>query len=113
MKKTAESCLGVSVCDAVVSVPACFNRFQRNATMDACAIAGLNVSTLYKKGPMQLHLLIRWKGISVERGMCLFLIWVAVSLMFPSSRLKMVFLKPSPHQALFFWEERIFYYPNG
>ena len=49
MKKTAESYLGVSVRDAVVSVPACFNRFQQNATRDTCAIAGLNVLQLIKE----------------------------------------------------------------
>jgi L1 cell adhesion molecule like protein len=43
MKATAESYLGESVKDAVVTVPAYFNDSQRQATKDAGAIAGLNV----------------------------------------------------------------------
>uniref|UniRef100_A0A7E4UQ86 Heat shock protein 70 n=1 Tax=Panagrellus redivivus TaxID=6233 RepID=A0A7E4UQ86_PANRE len=43
MKETAESYLGSSVTNAVVTVPAYFNDSQRQATKDAGAIAGLNV----------------------------------------------------------------------
>ena len=43
MKETAESYLGTSVTDAVITVPAYFNDGQRQATKDAGAIAGLNV----------------------------------------------------------------------
>ncbi len=43
MKDTAESYLGQSVTDAVVTVPAYFNDAQRQATKDAGTIAGLNV----------------------------------------------------------------------
>ena len=43
MKETAESYLGESVKDAVITVPAYFNDSQRQATKDAGAIAGLNV----------------------------------------------------------------------
>ncbi|XBW36120.1 hypothetical protein QEN19_001696 [Hanseniaspora menglaensis] len=43
MKETAESFLGTTVKDAVVTVPAYFNDSQRQATKDAGAIAGLNV----------------------------------------------------------------------
>jgi len=43
MKETAESFLGGTVSDAVVTVPAYFNDSQRQATKDAGAIAGLNV----------------------------------------------------------------------
>ena len=43
MKETAESFLGTTVRDAVVTVPAYFNDSQRQATKDAGAIAGLNV----------------------------------------------------------------------
>ena len=43
MKQTAESYLGESVKDAVITVPAYFNDSQRQATKDAGAIAGLNV----------------------------------------------------------------------
>ena len=43
MKEIAESYLGASVADAVITVPAYFNDGQRQATKDAGAIAGLNV----------------------------------------------------------------------
>ncbi|RZF40315.1 hypothetical protein LSTR_LSTR006924 [Laodelphax striatellus] len=43
MKETAETYLGTTVKDAVITVPAYFNDSQRQATKDAGAIAGLNV----------------------------------------------------------------------
>ncbi|OAY31828.1 heat shock 70 kDa protein [Manihot esculenta] len=43
MRETAEAFLGVSIKNAVVTVPAYFNDSQRQATKDAGAIAGLNV----------------------------------------------------------------------
>eukprot|EP00111_Clytia_hemisphaerica_P003254 TCONS_00009281-protein len=43
MKETAESYLGTSVKNAVVTVPAYFNDSQRQATKDAGKISGLNV----------------------------------------------------------------------
>ncbi|KAI8828306.1 heat shock protein 70 family [Chytridium lagenaria] len=43
MKETAESFLGKTVNNAVITVPAYFNDAQRQATKDAGAIAGLNV----------------------------------------------------------------------
>ena len=43
MKEIAESYLGTSVTNAVITVPAYFNDAQRQATKDAGAIAGLNV----------------------------------------------------------------------
>jgi len=43
MKETAESYLGTSAKNAVVTVPAYFNDSQRQATKDAGQIAGLNV----------------------------------------------------------------------
>ena len=43
MKETAESYLGESVKNAVITVPAYFNDSQRQATKDAGAIAGINV----------------------------------------------------------------------
>merc|ERR1719393_547079 len=42
MKDIAESYVGSSVQDAVITVPAYFNDGQRQATKDAAAIAGLN-----------------------------------------------------------------------
>ncbi|CAH3131778.1 unnamed protein product [Porites lobata] len=43
MKATAEAYLGEKVVDAVITVPAYFNDSQRQATIDAGSIAGLNV----------------------------------------------------------------------
>ncbi|XP_077966890.1 heat shock 70 kDa protein 1-like [Styela clava] len=43
MKVTAEACLGETVTDAVITVPAYFHDAQRKATNDAGVIAGLNV----------------------------------------------------------------------
>jgi len=43
MKETAESYIGETVTDAVVTVPAYFNDSQRQATKDAGMIAGLNI----------------------------------------------------------------------
>ena len=43
MKETAESYLGSSVKNAVITVPAYFNDSQRQATKDAGQISGLNV----------------------------------------------------------------------
>jgi molecular chaperone DnaK len=46
MKETAEAYLGETVTEAVVTVPAYFNDAQRQATKDACKIAGLEVSRI-------------------------------------------------------------------
>jgi len=46
LKSTAESYLGTAVTRAVVTVPAYFNNTQRQATKDACAIAGLIVERI-------------------------------------------------------------------
>nr|CDS24251.1 heat shock protein 70 [Echinococcus granulosus] len=46
MKETAEAYLGEKVTDAVIAVPAYFNSRQRQATLDAGKIAGLNVLRL-------------------------------------------------------------------
>ncbi|KAF2909879.1 heat shock cognate 70 kDa protein [Oryza sativa Japonica Group] len=43
MRETAEVYLGKTVTNAVITVPVYFNNAQRQATMDAGAIAGLNV----------------------------------------------------------------------
>ena len=43
MKEIAESYIGETVTDAVITVPAYFNDSQRQATKDAGIIAGLNV----------------------------------------------------------------------
>ncbi|KAH9750978.1 Heat shock 70 kDa protein 10 [Citrus sinensis] len=46
MKETAESYLGKSVSEAVITVPAYFNDAQRQATKDAGRIAGLDVQRI-------------------------------------------------------------------
>lgn len=46
MKQTAESYLGETVTEAVITVPAYFNDSQRQATKDAGRIAGLNVQRI-------------------------------------------------------------------
>jgi molecular chaperone DnaK len=46
MKKTAEDFLGHEVKEAVITVPAYFNDAQRKATMEAGAIAGLDVKRI-------------------------------------------------------------------
>ena len=46
LKQDAESYLGESVTDAVITVPAYFNDIQRQATKDAGRIAGLNVKRI-------------------------------------------------------------------
>jgi len=46
MKEVAETYLGKSVKNAVVTVPAYFNDSQRQATKDAGTIAGLNVQRI-------------------------------------------------------------------
>jgi molecular chaperone DnaK len=43
LKADAESKLGEKISQAVITVPACFNDSQRNATKDAGKIAGLEV----------------------------------------------------------------------
>jgi molecular chaperone DnaK len=46
LKEDAEEMLGVTITDAVVTVPAYFNSAQRGATSEAGAIAGLNVLSI-------------------------------------------------------------------
>ena len=46
MRQTAEEYLGEKVTEAVVTVPAYFNDTQRQATKDACRIAGLDVKRI-------------------------------------------------------------------
>ncbi|KAF5767454.1 putative Heat shock protein 70 family [Helianthus annuus] len=46
LKEAAESFLGTTVTDAVITVPAYFSDKQRQATMDAGVLAGLNVMRL-------------------------------------------------------------------
>ncbi|CAN1173362.1 Luminal-binding protein [Linum perenne] len=61
MKETAESYLGKTVNEAVVTVPAYFNDAQRQATKDAGTIAGLNVLRIINE-PTAGALAYGWKG---------------------------------------------------
>ena len=49
MKETAESYLGGTIINAVITVPTYFNDSQRQATKDAGTIAGLNVLRIINK----------------------------------------------------------------
>ena len=42
MSAIASQAVGEEAVNAIVTVPACFNKSQRKATEDACEIAGLN-----------------------------------------------------------------------
>lgn len=46
MKESAEAYLGQEITDAVITVPANFNNYQRSATIEAAHLAGLNVLRL-------------------------------------------------------------------
>jgi len=46
MRQTAEEYLGEKITEAVVTVPAYFNDSQRQATKDACRVAGLDVKRI-------------------------------------------------------------------
>ncbi|KAJ3328599.1 70-kilodalton heat shock protein [Blyttiomyces sp. JEL0837] len=49
MKKTAETYLGTTVTKAVITVPSYFGHSQRQITMDAASMAGLNVVRLIRE----------------------------------------------------------------
>nr|CDS22462.1 heat shock protein 70 [Echinococcus granulosus] len=81
MKETAEAYLGKEVTDAVISVPSHFNNRQRQATLDAGKIAGLNVLRLIneptaaalaygmdKKVDEQRNMLVNVSILSIENG---------------------------------------------
>ncbi len=59
MKETAESYLGETVTQAVITVPAYFNDAQRQATKDAGKIAGLEVLRIINE-PTALRSLTVW-----------------------------------------------------
>ena len=49
MKATAESYLGYTVNNAVITVPAYFNASQRQATRDAATISGINTLRIFNE----------------------------------------------------------------
>ncbi|TDL24715.1 hsp70-like protein, variant 1 [Rickenella mellea] len=72
MKETAESYLGTTVKDAVVTVPAYFNDSQRQATKDAGVIAGLNVLRMLNEPTAAAIAYCLHKKVTDERRVLIF-----------------------------------------
>ena len=72
MKETAESYLGKTVTDAVVTVPAYFNDSQRQATKDAGMISGLNVLRIINEPTAAAIAYGLDKKVGVERNVLIF-----------------------------------------
>ena len=72
MKETAESYLGNTVTNAVVTVPAYFNDSQRQATKDAGTISGLNVLRIINEPTAAAIAYGLDKKVSGERNVLIF-----------------------------------------
>ena len=72
MRETAEAYLGKTVTDAVITVPACFNNSQRQATKDAGTIAGLNVLCIIKEPTATAIAYGLDKKVGTERNVLIF-----------------------------------------
>jgi len=72
MKETAESYLGTTVANAVVTVPAYFNDSQRQATKDAGTISGLNVLRIINEPTAAAIAYGLDKKVSGERNVLIF-----------------------------------------
>jgi len=72
MKDTAESYLGNTVSDVVITVPAYFNDSQRQATKDAGVIAGLNVLRIINEPTAAAIAYGLDKKVSQERNVLIF-----------------------------------------
>ena len=72
MKETAESYLGKTVTDAVITVPAYFNDSQRQATKDAGTISGLNVLRIINEPTAAAIAYGLDKKVGVERNVLIF-----------------------------------------
>jgi len=72
MKETAESYLGTTIKDAVVTVPAYFNDSQRQATKDAGTISGLNVLRIINEPTAAAIAYGLDKKVSGERNVLIF-----------------------------------------
>src|SRR6266478_449276 len=72
MKETAESYLGGTVINAVVTVPAYFNDSQRQATKDAGAISGLNFLRIINEPTAAAIAYGLDKKVSGERNVLIF-----------------------------------------
>jgi L1 cell adhesion molecule like protein len=72
MKETAESYLGKTVQDAVITVPAYFNDSQRQATKDAGTISGMNVLRIINEPTAAAIAYGLDKKVGVERHVLIF-----------------------------------------
>jgi len=72
MKETAESYLGKTVTDAVITVPAYFNDSQRQATKDAGMISGLNVLRIINEPTAAAIAYGLDKKVGTERNVLIF-----------------------------------------
>ncbi|KAF9005588.1 heat shock protein 70 family [Cyathus striatus] len=72
MKETAESYLGTTINNAVVTVPAYFNDSQRQATKDAGTISGLNVLRIINEPTAAAIAYGLDKKVSGERNVLIF-----------------------------------------
>lgn len=72
MKETAESYLGGTITNAVVTVPAYFNDSQRQATKDAGTISGLNVLRIINEPTAAAIAYGLDKKVSGERNVLIF-----------------------------------------
>lgn len=72
MKETAQACLGKTINDAVVTVPAYFNDSQRQATKDAGVIAGLNVLRIINEPTAAAIAYGLDKKVGAERNVLIF-----------------------------------------
>ena len=72
MKDTAEAFLGVTVTDAVITVPAYFNDAQRQATKDAGTISGLNVLRILNEPTAATIAYGLDRSIGIERNILIF-----------------------------------------
>ncbi|KAF3819047.1 hypothetical protein GH733_013197 [Mirounga leonina] len=72
MKEIAEAYLGKTVSNAVVTVPACFNDSQRQATKDAGTIAGLNVLRIINEPTAAAIAYGLDKKVGAERNVLIF-----------------------------------------
>lgn len=71
MKETAESYVGETITDAVITVPAYFNDGQRQATKDAGQIAGLNVLRIINE-PTAAAIAYGLDNKSIEQNVLIF-----------------------------------------
>ena len=72
MKETTEAYLGKTVTNVVVTVPASFNDSQRQATKDACRVAGLNVLRIINEPTAAAMAYGLDKKSGVERNVLIF-----------------------------------------